>query len=1252
MRFFTPIWLICSWILLTWLGPVAAQNMRFERIGDKQGLSQMSVNAQLQDKSGFMWFGTQDGLNRFDGHRFRVYRYDRANPYSLSNSWVNALFEDRSGNMWIGTNNGVNLFDREKDQFVRFIHVKDNANTISGDTVFSIAQDHDGMMWFACLRGGLSRYNPVTKTFTRFYHDKENPSSLANNNAVNLMIDSHNNVWVATFGGGLSLFDRQTEQFTHFTHDADDDSSLNSNRVVGLFEDKRRRIWVGTQKGLHQFYADSGTFKRISIQSSLKKANAGVFVWGLFEDSAQNLWIATGTDGVFRFDARREVISQTIHDELDDYSISNNRVRTIIEDKSGILWFSTRTGGVNKYNPAIARFKHFKHIADDDNSLLGKTVWALHKSSDGRLWVGGSFNGFSVIEQSTGQIVHYRPKVEQNSFNGGEVLAITEDHLGLIWLGVKDVGLVSLNPKTDKFTVYSHQKDNPNSLTGHRRVGAIVEDSQHNLWIGTESGLNKLDKNRTQITRFVHDEDDNTSISDNNVMSLLAGSSGDIWVGTQQYGLNRFNLKAQKFRRYLFDPNNINSLSDNVVLSLAQSDDGDVWIGTQQGLDRLSPASGEFVHLGREQGLSNEHVFGLLADKSGFMWATTNDGLNRINRRSLKVNSYKFNDGIAHKEFATGAYHIGFDEQVLVGGLNGFNAFYPNDIVDDTTEPFMAFTDFLLNNRRITVNRANQVSPLMADINHVKTLTLQHTDSVFTIEFAALHFDDVKQNKYAYQLQGFDKDWVQTDALNRRATYTNLDAGRYLFKLKGSNSDNVWSQQVRQINIIIEPAIWATWWAYGIYTVLISFMIFTMHYLRHKRREAELNAVHSIEASEQQLSLALWGSGDQLWDWSRQSCLLERKNCLPDFNFSASVPLADFSDLVTDIHPDDRKAFLSALSAHFIDKIDHFECAYRLRDIHGHWRWVLDRGKVVAYDQLGPSRLTGTLQDINEMRIAEQRLHELNETLEHKVAARTQALQDSLDKLKATQQQLIEAEKMASLGNLVAGVAHEVNTPLGNCITSVSLHLESLNKLKNQVEMGKITRKGLNEYLSKTTDSQQITEHNLQRAAELIRSFKKVSVDHSENRISTVVLHDYLQEVIRSVEPTLCQSKIKIVLNCDEHIKVTTYASVWWQIIANLIENSLAHGFVNFDEGQCTITVEVTQTHIVLNYTDDGVGLAEQTLGNVFEPFKTTARNRGHVGLGMHIVYNLVVQKLGGDIQLAPPKNGGFGLIIKAPVID
>ena len=1256
VRFLT---LICfGWLCWFLIAPVTAENMRFERIGDKQGLSQMSVNAVLQDSEGFMWFGTQDGLNRYDGHRFRVYRYDRTKANSLSNSWVNALFEDRAGNMWVGTNNGVNLFDRAKDQFSRFIHVKDNPNSISGDTVFSIAQDHDGMMWFACLRGGLSRYNPVTNQFTRFYYDKDDPNSLANNNAVNLLVDSNNNVWVATFGGGLSLFDRQTEQFTRYVHDKDDNSSINSNRVVGLFEDRHRQLWVGTQQGLHRFYPESGLFERIDIQSTLRKTSSGVFVWGIFEDSEHNLWIASGNDGLFKFDSKRKKVSQYVHEQLNDYSISNNRVRTIVEDRSGILWFSTRTGGVNKYNPAINHFKHYKHIPDSSNSLLGNTVWALHKSRDGRLWVGGSYNGLSVINPNTGQIRHYRQSNQQGGFNVGEVLAITEDSQGVIWLGVKDVGLVSLEVNSGKFTIYKHNKDDPNSLTGHRRVGAIVEDKQHNLWIGTESGLNRLDKSRSTFTRYTHSEQDRHSISDNNVMSLLVGRSGDIWVGTQQYGLNRFNPQSGRFSRYLYDPNNINSLSDNVVLSLAQSDNGDVWIGTQQGINRLTPQTGEFLHLGRDQGLSNEHVFGLLADKSGFVWATTNDGLNRINLSSLKINSYKFNDGIAHKEFATGAYHIGFDEQILVGGLNGFNTFYPNDIVDDTTEPLMVFTDFLMNNLSVSPEFTQSPKPsgkssrLNNDINHTNTINLKHTDSVFTIEFAALHFDDAKQNQYAYQLVGFDKDWVYTDALNRRATYTNLDAGKYVFKLKGANSDNVWSQLEREIAINIAPALWATWWAYGIYTLFISVMILTMHYLRYKRREAELNAVHVVEASEHQLSLALWGSGDQLWDWSRESCTLERRNCLPHFDFKASVPLAELADFVVDIHIDDRKAFLSALSAHFIDKIDHFECAYRLLDIHGNWRWVLDRGKVVGQDDIGPLRITGTLQDINEMRLAEERLHELNDTLEHKVAERTQALQDSLDKLKATQQQLIEAEKMASLGNLVAGVAHEVNTPLGNCITAVSLHLEHLNKLKQQFESGKITRKGLASYLTNSENTQQITEHNLQRAADLIRSFKKVSVDQTENRISTVKLYDYLQEVIRSVEPTLCQSKVNIVLDCDKRLKVTTYASVWWQIITNLIENSLAHGFVNFDEGICTIKVELSAKNITLRYHDNGVGLLTEGQHHIFEPFKTTARSRGHVGLGMHVVYNLVVQKLGGDIKLDIPKDGVFGVVINAPLLD
>ncbi|NQZ12913.1 MAG: PAS domain-containing protein, partial [Algicola sp.] len=699
-------------------------------------------------------------------------------------------------------------------------------------------------------------------------------------------------------------------------------------------------------------------------------------------------------------------------------------------------------------------------------------------------------------------------------------------------------------------------------------------------------------------------------------------------------GLNQFDHQTQLFTRYKAgDAGDTNRLSHNMIKSIYQDSKGIFWIGTEGGLNRFDAKNNTFKHFRKKHGLNSERVNAVLSDNNGNLWlGEVGISYFDIQRATVKSNIA----GSIGCSTSQGAYFQASDGQIFFGSSGGYCAFYPQNAMLKSQTPTVVFSDFRLLNKTVPIvaqldnekGNSGQASPLQQSINTTESITLNHKQNVLSFEFSALHYVNPTNNQYKYKLEGFNSDWVETSSKNRRATYTNLAAGHYTFVVKASNNEGVWNEQGRSIELIIKPAPWRTWWAYMAYCLIVLAISGLFGHQRMIRLRA-------IKERNKQLSLALWGSGDQMWDWDKKHGIIQRRNILSHFSFAELEPLPGAEDdLARNIHQDDKHGFLSAVGAHIRGDESHFEASYRLRDKTGEWRWVLDRGKITDVDEQGQIiRVSGTLQDIHNYRMAREALRELNETLEQQVATRTQALQDTIDQLKAAQQQLVEAEKMAALGNLVAGVAHEVNTPLGSCITMVSLQIEKLKTLEQDKNEGTMTRRSLNDYIEATGESQALVESNLHRAAELIQSFKKVAVEQTEDRLTEVVFHDYLADILSSIVPGIKDKQVEIKLLSGGDWMVKTWAGAWWQLISVLVENSLSHGFLIKDSGQITLSATLEQGRLIFVYRDDGGGMTPRQIDKMYEPFYTTARGRGSTGLGMHIVYNLVVHKLAGSIS-------------------
>ncbi|MCP5105525.1 MAG: response regulator [bacterium] len=826
-------------------------NIRFEHLSLEHGLSQNTVYSILQDNQDFMWFGTQDGLNKYDGYTFKVYRRDPQNKASLGANNIYSLVEGSGGNLWIGTDvGGLNKFDRKKETFTRFLHQADNPNSISHNTVHKVLEDSGGNLWIGTYRG-LNKFDKKEETFTRFFHQADNPNSISHNNVWSIFEDSNGNLWIGTYGG-LNRYDKKEETFTRFLHQEDNPNSISHNSIWSIFEDSYGMLWIATLGGgLNQFNPKEETFTRFQHQPDNPNSIGHNRVLSVFEDTGGNLWIGTSGGGLNKFNRKEKAFTRFKHQADNPKSISHNSVWSIFEDSGGNLWLGTLGGGINKLERREEIFIHFRHQTTNPHSLSHNSIWAIIEASDGSVWIGTD-NGLNKFTRKEETFTHFLHQADNpNSISHNRVWALLEDSRGNLWVGTLGGGLNRLDPKRETFTRFQHQPDHPNSISNDR-VFSIFEDSDGNLWIGTDNGLNKFTVKTGTFRHFFHQADNPHSISRNKVWSIFEDSKGNLWIGTEGGGLNKFDSKEETFTRFQYQADNPHSLSYNAICSISEDPGGNLWIGTfGGGLNKFDSKKETFTHFREKDGLSNDTVYGVLADDNGNLWLSTNNGISKFNPKTGTLTIYDEKDGLQSNEFNQGAFHKGKSGRMYFGGINGFNEFYPTSIRDNSFIPPVLITDFLLFNKSVAVagNESKGdglVKPgetnrfkLKQHINFTREITLDYTDYIFALEFSALNYRQSKKNQFFYKLEGFDKDWIETDYKLRRATYTNLSHGEYIFRVKASNDDGVWNNRGTSIKITILPPFWNTWWFRFLVLLLILLVFYFFHRLRIRNIEIQ-----------------------------------------------------------------------------------------------------------------------------------------------------------------------------------------------------------------------------------------------------------------------------------------------------------------------------------------------------------------------------------------------------------------------------
>ncbi|MET0022846.1 MAG: two-component regulator propeller domain-containing protein [Sedimenticola sp.] len=804
----------------------------FNTLTTKDGLSHNNVTGVVQDDKGFMWFSTFDGLNRYDGYEFKVYRHDSKNSRSLTNNQIRRLFKSRNGDLWIGTwGSGLNRFDSSTETFYRYVHDPQNPESLSHNLVWAIHEDQAGMLWVGTRGGGLNRLDPATGIFKRYSHNPSDSHSLASNSINAIFEDQSGVLWVGT-ENGLSRLDRQNETFTHFQNDPNDQRSLNNNSIKSLTQDQDGTLWVGTDGGLHRLDGVDGGFTRYLHDSANRTTISHNQVEWIHEGREGKFWVATYGGGLNLLDRETGKFTRFQYDSDEPTSIGGNVLFTAYMDNLGGVWAGSYGGGVSYYSPHAKPFKSYIHKMTVPSSLSANKIRPLHEDRTGRLWVGTLNKGLNRLDKKAGEFTRYlHDPNDPESLSSNNIRDITDDRSGQIWIATFGGGLNRLDPESGVFTRYQHNPGNPQSLSANK-VYAVFEDSSGVLWVGTwTQGLEVLDRKSGTFTHYPHNPDDPNSISHNSIVSFYEDHLGVLWIGTYGGGLNRYDRQSASFKRYQHDPDRPGSLSHNNVLYIGEDSTGSLWLATGGGLNRFDRKTESFKSYSSADGLPSDTVHGFTEDSKGNLWMSTSGGISVFNPETETFRNYNAADGLLGNQFDTGAFASGLDGVIYAGGSSGVNVFYPQDIKDNPTIPPVVITNIQLANKPIPIG---EDSILKKSILETDKLTLSYLDQVISFEFAALDYLSPENNKYKYQLEGFDDTWNEVDSSRRFVTYTNLDAGEYRFRVIGSNNDGVWNEEGDSITITIMPPWWETWWAYVIYTFTgIFLVIFIIQYRTH-----------------------------------------------------------------------------------------------------------------------------------------------------------------------------------------------------------------------------------------------------------------------------------------------------------------------------------------------------------------------------------------------------------------------------------
>jgi signal transduction histidine kinase/ligand-binding sensor domain-containing protein len=1223
------------------------ESVRFQHLGVERGLSQASVRAIAQDRQGFMWFGTQEGLNRFDGYDFQVVLRRAGARDGLPDNHILALAPGPGDGLWVGTQNGgLALFDAYRGRARVWKPGQGVEGGLAAHPVRALLAHRWGGVWVASGEGAL-----------QFMADPETPmvsvsTPLGGFGQIRALREAGNGaVLVASSRGVFRVADASAAP-EHLGHGWQAD-------VQDVAESFDGSLWVATgDDGLWRIDPEGTAARMLHLREGLPDVELRTLLF----DRSGRLWIGSRS-GLSRWQLDTGSLQVWRGGAENDWdALSSPRVEALVEDRDGLIWVGTWYAGLNLHDPRTEAFVSARPLPGNPRALPARAVMDVLDDGAGAAWVAFRELGKVVRLDPSGGVMQTLqvPLTDASGAFRGQLRALARTPDGALWMALGEAGLARWSGAgAVEVLAPGGAMQVPVGL-----VYELAVDDQGALWVGTTGwGLSRLCAGCARFEHWSEREEDAASLPGNEVTAILPTADGSIWIGTRHRGAARLLPDRSGFERYPAEPDSLDGLGHAYVTAFLEAADGTLWLGTQgAGLHRVwRDERGQalrFDRYDRARGLAAEAVGVIQQDRQGRIWLSTTVGLSRLQPDTGSLLNYGPSDGaLAQGYFIGSGTKLSGSGRMLFGGPGGLTLFDPDDVQSAPSPSRMAISGVRgLGGEPFGTGSDAPAGRWVRDLGQGDRLLLAPGVDAFGLELTALSYASPEQIRFEYRLEPFEP-WRSTDAQRRYISYSHLAPGDYLFLARAQRPTGE-ASELLSLRVHV-PRVWAPMdWlaAVGLSgSLLLGLSLLALGVQRHREQaQARLR----VAESEARLKLALWGTGDELWDLDLRRNTLHRENPLPQVRSDSAELVRDADALTRYLHSEDRISARHAISQVVLGDSDVLDFSARVERVGGGYVWLRCRGRVAERDQHGRAlRITGTTSDITELKDSAAALENANRELERRVEERTAALSganrelgEALDTLRRAQGQLVEQEKMAALGGLVAGVAHEINTPVGVGVTAAS-HLETFTSdFSARAGTGRLTRGDLNEFIEVARESADLILRNLLRADKLIRSFKQVAVDQSNEDRRELDLAEYIDEVLTAWQPQLRRTAHRVECEIPAQLRIETFPGAVYQVISNLIQNALTHAFGDGQRaGLIRICARPEAERLYLEVSDDGVGMEESVRQRVFEPFFTTRRGSGGSGLGLHIVYNLVTQVLGGSIECQASPGAGVRFVIRLP---
>lgn len=1191
------------------LGASALGQYRFRTVGMESGLSQNYVYCIEQDDMGFLWFGTQDGLNRYDGYQMKVFRHEAGDSRSIAHNHVNDLLADGEGGLWVATSRGL---DRYHADTLAFAHVP--------------------------LPGGGN---------TEFM------------GARVLYPEADKGIWIGTEGFGLFFLDLALGQFKTFKQ-GESETDLDSNQVTALTRDARGQFWVGTASGLHRFLGVADGFRRIPLGGHGR--SAPIRVNTLLDSESSGLLVGTDS-GLFRLSHSGEIVAHFQHDPHREDSLAVNQINVLFGDSQGTIWLGTEGAGLHVFRPQSGRFIRLPVSGADGAGLSDDRVTDIREDFSGVLWIGtrsGALNRLDLYQKqfqmvgkgigafgaeknpqiwcltnsgdgsvwvgSASGVSRYIPREKRmtdrlftgtQEIKGLRVRALLESGKGDLWVGTENTGLLRLSAKNGRRSHFRREADNPRSLCDDR-VRTLMQDKRGRIWIGTQAGISIWDEGRDNFVSLDSASRLPGNVKKGFITALLEDRDGRVWIGTLGGGLELFDPNGLGTKWLFHEDSDFGLLGDDRILSFLQSRldrSGAVWVGTGGGLYRVHPEKGVIAHYTMKDGLANDVIYAIQEDDRQRLWLSSNRGLSCLEPFGGSVRNYEVKDGLQDFEFNVGASCRSLSGELFFGGMKGFNHFYPAEIKDNPIPPRLVLTDLKLFNESVSPSEDHGI--LRRTISRTDTIRLSYRDNVVSLEFAALHYQFPQGNRYAYMLEGLESQW--NDSGSRRfVTYSRLPPGDYLFRLRAANSDGVWTASERQLKIVVVPPFWKTRWFLGLFILLAGAFVFFLHRLRIrslKVKKKELEELVDMRTRE------LADSNSELQKLS----IVARETDNAVFILDAAGGIKWVNEGFFRVYGEKPDSYLKKRGTTIFDVSSNPDIAKvvkRCRDSRRAVRYESSLQRADGQTLWTQTTLTPVLDENGEVVsfiAIDSDVTKIKQT-EGELAKKALELEAANRTAEREKKAAENANRFKS--EFLARMSHEIRTPMNGVLGFTEIVLDSNLSAEQRSQMEVIYRSGEN-LISLLND---ILDFSKIEAGQM--RFEQIDFDPE------VTAFDVCELVMSRVNAEMVE------LLCVIEDRVPAYvrgdAGRFRQVLMNLMGNA-----VKFTEkGEITLRVSLDEENnrgqkLHVEVRDTGPGIEADKLESIFELFHqadgSTTRRYGGSGLGLTICRQ-IARLMGGDV--------------------